>query len=97
MCLKRDLAAPRDRREIQANKGMAALLMSRSVFRKVASAEFARAGIEPKEITRTDTEAAQVAEAIGVRFQTSRLATLIRLETQGFLKKGQQTGLSLRG
>lgn len=77
-CLKRDVAyrgRGSDWREVQANKGMAALLMPRSLFLVVARAEV-------QDSTEAAIEAA--ARRLAARFSVSREATAIRLATLGF-------------
>ncbi len=79
-CLKRDVAhrvRTSDWREVQANKGMAALLMPKTVFMK--SARAANIGTSPATIdaaTRT----------LATQFGVSRQATTIRLRTLGFIR-----------
>ncbi len=79
-CLKRDVAYARmasDWREVQANQGMAAMLMPRSVFVAACRAEFARLGVEriDQRTPLADTLARRMAEL----FQVSRQAAAIRL------------------
>ncbi len=79
-CLKRDLSlrvAP-DWREIQANKGMAALLMPKRIFTRAARQAGASAsrGADLLAATRT------LASTFGV----SRQAATIRLQTLGFIQ-----------
>lgn len=77
-CLKRDVAyrdGTRDWREVQANRGMAALLMPKTVFMNAAHEEV------------TDNSKAGLAVAtrrLAERFSVSREATAIRLQTLGF-------------
>jgi hypothetical protein len=76
-CLKREVnfgARPGDPREVQANKGMAALLMPRTLY-----GEIARSAVS----ARTELE---LIEELARTFQVSRQATRIRLQTLGFLE-----------
>lgn len=80
-CLKRDVAhraTTRDWREVQANRGMAALLMPKRVFVKAAQ----KAGIGSTPAT-TDAAARELAQKFGV----SRQATTIRLRTVGLIRE----------
>jgi IrrE N-terminal-like domain len=78
-CLKRDVAyrgRATDWREVQANRGMAALLMPKSLFVKVARHEV------------VDTRPAELEAAtrrLATRFAVSREAADIRLQTFGFV------------
>jgi hypothetical protein len=91
-CLKRDVAYARmasDWRELQANQGMAAMLMPRPVFVAACRAEFARLGVEriDQRTPLADTLARRMAEL----FQVSRQAAAIRLGTLKVLSvPGQQ-------
>ena len=76
-CYKRETSfggRSTDPREWQANKGMAALLMPRSVF-----GEAARIAVS------TNVSTLAIVEGLARRFETSREATRIRLSTLGFL------------
>lgn len=89
-CLKRDLqhrAGSYDWREVQANRGMAALLMPRKVFGRVARA--ALAGTSPQEIR-------SASRTLAARFGVSGQAANIRLHTLGFIS-GDQAELSVDG
>lgn len=75
-CLKREVAyrsAGRDWREVQANRGMAALLMPKTIFLKVAD----------EELKGSDGFHAATSH-LAQRFQVSREAAAIRLATFGF-------------
>ena len=84
-CLKRDVAyrgRTTDWREVQANRGMAALLMPKTVFMKVAR----------REVSDTSPAALEAAtRQLAARFAVSREATGIRLRTLGLVTGG--TGL----
>jgi hypothetical protein len=91
-CLKRDVAYARggaDWREVQANQGMAALLMPRSVFAAVCRAELARLGVE--RVDRRTREAETLAGRMAELFQVSRQAAAIRLGTLGMLSSVGQS------
>lgn len=92
-CLKREVAfttTARDWREVQANRGMAALLMPRSVFVEVARHELARAGLESGRLVGESKAAASVAAALAGRFDVSRAAAVIRLRTLGFVQASEK-------
>jgi hypothetical protein len=76
-CYKRDTSfggRSRDPREFQANKGMAALLMPRSIFGEAA-----------RELVAGKGPVRNVDEQIARRFEVSRQAAQIRLSELGFL------------
>ena len=80
-CLKRDVgtrAGGGEWREIQANRGMAALLMPRSVFRKVAQAELARQPDGPVDVA---TRIGYVVAELAKQLEVSKQAARIRLNT----------------
>ncbi len=85
-CLKRDVAPGRgssDWREVQANMGMAALLMPRALFVAVASEERAALGLPdfPLVVGSLDTD--RLVQRVAARFEVSRQAAEIRLRTLG--------------
>lgn len=90
-CLKRDVAhrvRTSDWREVQANKGMAALLMPKPVFVKAARA--ASVGTSPATIdvaTRT----------LATQFGVSRQATTIRLRALGLIRDDDADSLFALG
>jgi hypothetical protein len=79
-CLKREVLfvsrSGRDPREVQANKGMAALLMPRTLFGSMARDGASR---------MTETE---LGDSLARAFEVSRQAAHIRLSTLGFLESG---------
>lgn len=78
-CLNRDIdARTRDWREIQANKGMAALLMPRSIFRRLA---YRRIDPERGELTEGSPAVAALAGDLAELFQVSKQAAATRLKT----------------
>jgi len=78
-----------DWREVQANMGMAALLMPRPLFVAVCEKELLRLG---KDRVFTDTpEADAIAGHVAKAFQVSRQAAMIRLKTLEVLAtRGQE-------
>lgn len=85
-CLKRDVSYARtasDWREVQANQGMAAMLMPRQVFVAACRAEFNKLGVGriDQGTPHADTLARRMAEL----FQVSRQAASIRLVTLNLL------------
>jgi hypothetical protein len=91
-CLKRDIesTAKADWREWQANQGMAALLMPRSLFLPVAAAAIERLSLHPEELEAGTGGAGRLTAALGERFVVSRQAAGIRLtETRVIASAGQ--------
>jgi hypothetical protein len=91
-CLKRDVVYGRigsDWREVQANMGMAALLMPRPLFVAVCRKELLRMG---KDRVFADTPEAEVIAGQAARtFRVSRQAAMIRLKTLAVLAaRGQE-------
>ena len=85
-CLKREVvfrSLASDWREVQANKGMAALLMPSKVFSKVARAQLAQLGSGP-DLRAGSPAALLVAAQLAGRFDVSKQAASIRLATLGF-------------
>lgn len=81
-CLKRDVGyrvPVSDWREVQANRGMAALLMPREIFRQVAADAMASLGISAPAVGSPD--ASVLARQVAERFGVSRQAAKIRLAT----------------
>ncbi len=80
-CLKRNLSYGNvsDWREVQANKGMAALLMPRRVFSEMARVEIDTAYPATKAIPTEGDE--QIVAKLAAAFQVSRQAARIRLST----------------
>jgi hypothetical protein len=81
-CLKRDVGygvQASDWREVQANRGMAALLMPREIFCQVAADEMASLGISAPAVGSPD--ASVLAREVAERFGVSRQAAKIRLAT----------------
>ena len=81
-CLKRDVAYSgrgSDWREVQANMGMAALLMPRTVFTAATRQELLRLGVD--RVMRDTVEAADLARRLAGAFEVSGQAAMIRLQT----------------
>ena len=91
-CMKREVSfvrAASDWKEIQANKGMAALLMPKSIFFDACRLEFERLGVE--RIDRHTIMADELASRMAKMFQVSRQAASIRLDTLSILShQGQK-------
>ena len=79
-----------DWKEIQANKGMAALLMPRSIFVRVVRAQFASA-LGTDKPTRAQAE--RLVPRLAALFDVSKQALSIRLETLALLSDGRQQSL----
>ncbi len=77
-----------DWREIQANRGMAALLMPAPVFRAVAAEELDRLGLPPGT-----GQNPRLTAALASRFLVSRQAAAIRLETLRIISPAGQRHL----
>jgi hypothetical protein len=82
-----------DWREVQANLGMAALLMPRSLFSTVANEESYRLGFQSEAVIPGSFEAEMLAARMSTLFSVSRQAALIRLETLGLLASASQQRL----
>jgi len=84
-CFKRNVSfgTVTDRREYQANQGMAALLMPRPVFLEVAHREIRR--VMPGRDDVSVGEERNVIEPLSRLFQVSKQAARIRLETLGLV------------
>ena len=92
-CLKRDVTflTVADWREVQANMGMAALLMPKHLFIAAVREELARAGID--RIDRGSREMTRLVAALAPRFQVSKQAASIRLDTFQLLSEKGQTSI----
>lgn len=90
-CLKRDVlfrGQATDWREVQANKGMAALLMPRKVFIAAHDQIIGQAGWNG-DVQADSPQGRTLIRTLADRFQVSRQAAAIRLETlQLFAKPG---------
>jgi len=74
-----------DPREVQANKGMAALLMPKGLFVSEARSLAARLGLRPGNLTRDAPETRRLVGGLAEIFAVSRQATEIRLQGVGFI------------
>lgn len=80
-CLERNLThGGSDWREIQANKGMAALLMPKALFLSLCQLERERLFGESKPIFKESAEASRLAKTLGKLFDVSVQSVQIRLE-----------------
>lgn len=87
-CLKRDVghrAVTSDWREVQANRGMAALLMPRQLFLRLAREELAPRGVAGGVLSADDAYVAPLVACLSDRIGVSRQAVSIRLTTLGFI------------
>jgi hypothetical protein len=86
-CLKRAVGfdvAGTDPREVQANMGMAALLMPHPVFTPLARETAEQLGLRPGGLSPTASGTRRLVTALANRFEVSRQATEIRLQGLGF-------------
>jgi hypothetical protein len=93
-CFKRNVlfrGTVSDWREVQANKGMAALLMPKGLFVELAGRELAKLPGERADLG--SAQALVVAGLLGESFKVSRQAALIRLETLNLLATPGQVTL----
>lgn len=91
-CLKRDIGpatTAKDWREVQANRGMAALLMPRAVFKRLAFQLMTAHSLTDVVVgsPAADTLAAELA----ARFSVSKQAAAIRLETLRIARAADST------
>jgi hypothetical protein len=90
-CLKREVTyrGASDWREVQANQGMAALLMPKGIFQKIALEEITT--IFPGLTKIPHGAEDRVAQRLAPRFEVSKEAARIRLSTLGLVNsQGQQ-------
>lgn len=95
-CLKANVLfrnSATDWREFQANRAMAALLMPRTVFKSIAADAIERLRLGPDEFVLGSLIVRQLAGEISSLFEVSKQATIIRLETFGFLVEREQPRL----
>jgi len=85
-----------DWREVQANMGMAALLMPQAVFRAIAQATLDELGGRLDELVAGSAVTRSVIDTVAGRFAVSKQAAGIRLETLGFLSVRGQLALGSR-
>lgn len=77
--------AARDWREVQANMGMASLLMPRNVFDHEATEVFSRRGPVMPPVRATEPWLDIVVAVLASRFKVSKQAARIRLEVMGYI------------
>jgi hypothetical protein len=97
-CLKRDVAPGRggsDWREVQANRGMAALLMPRRLFSTIAAEERMANELPPFPLVDASEGGDRLVRHLAARFDVSRQAAQIRLRTLGLLADSSATDLGL--
>lgn len=99
-CLKRDVSLSRtvyDWREVQANRGMAALLMPRRLFAGLAREERGSLALASFPLAGDSVDADRLTRRLAARFDVSRQAAAIRLRTLGLVAEpsAQTLGLSL--
>lgn len=95
-CFKKNVAfggGAKDSREVQANMGMAALLMPSSVFREAVRNELHDAGWSQVRLVRNSRQAFAIVGQLATVFQVSRQAASIRLESLGLLADPTQAEL----
>jgi hypothetical protein len=96
-CLKKNVlyrgGGTNDWREVQANMGMAALLMPQSLFRQLADSVAERHRMAAESLTIGSRSAATLAAEMAACFDVSRQAAGIRLETLGILSPAGQSSL----
>lgn len=96
-CLKSNVlfrGGSRDSREIQANMGMAALLMPARFFVALVSETVQEIGIETTTLVAGSPAAAELATVLRDRCRVSKQAALIRLETTCVLSPPNQPRFS---
>ena len=86
-----------DWREVQANMGMAALLMPRGLFRDVTCRARKMLGLEAVEVRVNTIAMKKLAEFLSCRFEVSKQAASIRLEVLGYLTATGQLGIAANG
>lgn len=84
---------PVDWREVQANNGMAALLMPKGVFITLCGTERERLEFAPESILEGAAETYQLAKALGGLFDVSTESVQIRLKELGLLAMRGQVRL----
>ncbi len=93
-CLKKNVlfrgSGTNDWREVQANMGMAALLMPQSPFRQLAGKVAEQRRLATESLTIGSSPAATLAAEMAALFDVSRQAARIRLETLGILSPAGQ-------
>jgi hypothetical protein len=87
-CPRTSFEAPtssRDWREVQANMGMAALLMPRELFDREAADAFLRRGTVMPPVSASEPWLDIVVAVLASRFKVSKQAARIRLQVMGYI------------
>lgn len=95
-CMKKNVlfrGRASDWREVQANMGMAALLMPQSLFRAVVGRTVANLHVPSDGLIAGSPAAARLTAEVATLFDVSRQAASIRLETIGLLSSARQPWL----
>lgn len=95
-CLKKNVlfrGRASDWREVQANMGMAALLMPQSLFRAVVAHTVTNLHLHADGLVVGSPSAAKLTAEVATLFDVSRQAAGIRLETLGLLSPSRQPWL----
>jgi hypothetical protein len=95
-CLKRNVlfrGRTTDWREVQANMGMAALLMPQSLFRDVAMRTMSRLQLPLFGLIAGSADVVKLVVELAGLFDVSKQATGIRLETMGLVARAGQPWL----
>ncbi len=96
-CLKRDVgfgANPGDWCEIQANRGMAALLMPKPIFFDVARRQIRSLGISQSSLVAGSSPLLPLIRELSEQFKVSKQAATIRLESTGLVSPRAQARLT---
>ena len=98
VCKARDIfdepgRPPSDWREVQANKGMAALLMPRQVFCEAARERIVRSGWDGRDLSPGSHGAERLKVELARRFEVSKQACEIRLRTLKIVDENRQPWL----
>jgi hypothetical protein len=97
-CLKRDVGhriQTSDWREVQANRGMAAVLMPRKLFTRITRTEMAELGATRAKLRDDPVLLSQLTRRLADRLMVSRQAATIRLKVLGFLPTSGSLDLPL--
>jgi hypothetical protein len=96
-CLKKTVlfrgGGTNDWREVQANMGMAALLMPQRLFQKLASTVINRLHLSAVDLSAGSTGTATISAELAKLFSVSKQAAGIRLETLGLVASAKQPWL----
>jgi hypothetical protein len=96
-CLKKNVlfrgGGTNDWREVQANMGMAALLMPKRLFRQIAGRTMDALQIPANALSTGSDAAATLSAEIAALLDVSKQAAGIRLETLGFVSPARQSWL----